>query len=382
VTVVKLEIEKCASDYLPQGGSNDNTTTIRAFVTPSTVEGKFKFTLFDVSDEKGYCLNAPTNLPASGEDSDSWKDFQFPSQTGFTISGSDSNIAETVASDLNEATVTIKSFDYGSFGKIKAEFTKQDYSFTCIAKETGGINEYTRLPADSNSNSIADSWSGDAGPSGNSDATYDDDNSPTNGYTTGDGLSRYEEYRGFNVNGNHVRTIPTIKDVFICDVGNAFGSSRDDVGQLGCDTHWIQSNEWDGASSDESPTLQHINFNCESHRGRTYLQRALRIIDGGNDGTSTWGMALHYLPRCPNNTIMAVVYTGNINAYWTNSPPSSEVITRTVAHELAHGCGLLDDYSNPGGIMSEYLEPGSNVWHIFRSGTGEGTLNELRIRYP
>ena len=383
VTVLKVEIEKCASGFLPLGGTNDNTTTIRAFVTPNTAKGKFKFTLFEVSDEKGYCLNAPTNLPASGEDSDAWKDYQFPTQTVFTISGADSNIAETVTNDLHEATVTIKSFDYGSFGKIKAEFTTQDGSLTCVAKEVGGTNEYTRLPADTNFNDIADSWSGDTGPSGNCDATYDDDNNPTNGYTTGDGLSRYEEYRGFSVNGTHTRTVPWNKDVFICDVSSAFTSSRADVSQLGCDIHWISVDEWDGASSDASPTYQHINFNCDSHRARTYLQRALRLLDGGTNGTMTWGQSFRVLPRCPNNTMKAVVYTGNISTYWTNTPPASEVVTRTVAHELAHGCGLTDDYSNPGGIMSEYLPAGSsNVWHVFRSGTGAGTLDELRIRYP
>ena len=382
VNNIKVEVENCDSAFLPQGGSEDNTTTIRACASPSTVKGKLKFTLFDVSDEPGYCMNAPTNIPATGEDSDAGKDFQFPTQTGFAISGSDSNIAETVTNDLHEATVTIKSFDYGSFGKIKAEFTTQDGRLTCVAKEVGGTNEYTRLPADTNDNDIADSWSGDTGPSGTCDATYDDDNSPTNGYATGDGLSRYEEYRGFNVNGIHTRTSPSTKDVFICDVGNAFGSSRADVAQLGCDTHWITVNEWDGAGSDSSPTDQHINFNCQSHRARTFLQRALRLVDGGNNGTTTWGTFWFVTPKCPNNGIRAVVYTGNISTYWTNTPPASEVINRTVAHELAHGCGLTDDYSNPGGIMSEYLSAGSNVWHVFRSGSGAGTLNELRIRYP
>jgi hypothetical protein len=383
VTVLKVEIEKCASGFWPEGGTNDNTTTIRAFVTPSTAKGKFKFTLFEVSDEPGYCMNAPPNVPAAGEDSDAWKDFQFPTQSFFTVSGPNSNIAETVSNDIHEATVTIKSFDYGSFGKVKAEFTTQDGSLTCVGKEVGGTNEYTRLPADTNLNDISDSWSGDIGPSGNWDATYDDDNNPTNGYTTGDGLSRYEEYRGFSVNGFHTRTIPWNKDVFICDVGNAFASNRADVSQLGCNIHWIGVDEWDGASSDASPTYQHINFNCDSHRARTYLQRALRLLDGGSNGTKTWGQSFRDLPRCPNNTMKAVVYTGNISTYWTNTPSASEVITRTVAHELAHGCGLTDDYLNPDGIMSEYTAAGSsNVWHVFRSGTGAGTLDELRICYP
>jgi hypothetical protein len=106
LTIVKVEIEKCDSGFLPQGGRDDNTTTIRAFVTPNTAKGKFKFTLFDVSDEPGYCMNAPINVSPTGEDSDVWKDFQFPAQNGFTILGSDNNIARTETNILHEATAS------------------------------------------------------------------------------------------------------------------------------------------------------------------------------------------------------------------------------------------------------------------------------------
>ncbi|MEI6149713.1 MAG: hypothetical protein WCS01_11485, partial [bacterium] len=236
--VPKVEIEKCASAFLPQGGDNDNTTTIRAFVTPSTAKGKFQFTLFGVSDEKGYCLNAPTNPPASGEDSDAWKDYQFPTQTGFRISGSDSNIAATVANDLHEATVTIKSFDYGSFGKIKAEFTTQDGSLTCVAKEVGGTSEWTPLPADTNGNHIADAWAYDAG------AATDDTDTSLNNTHNGDGLTRYEEYRGVDIDNDgeisaNERLRPDRKDLFVRGVnfdadhpfayGNAFAEAQIEV---------------------------------------------------------------------------------------------------------------------------------------------------------
>ena len=128
------------------GGSEDNSTTFRAFVTPISAKGKFKFTLFDVSDEKGYCLNAPAIIPNSGEDSDAWKDLQFATQTGFTVSRSDNDVAETNANTLSDATVRITSYDYGSYGKIKVEFTPENGTDGCVGKEVGGTTQFDSYP--------------------------------------------------------------------------------------------------------------------------------------------------------------------------------------------------------------------------------------------
>jgi hypothetical protein len=324
VTVVKVEVEKCSSNFLPQGGSNNNTTTIRVFVTPSTAKGKFKFTLYDVSDEKGYCLNAPTNLPTSGEDSDSWKDFQFPSQAGFEISGTDSNIAETVASDFNEATVTIKSFDYGSFGKIKVEFTNQDYSFTCITIEVGGTNEYTRLPADTNDNCIADSWSGDTGPTGSYLATDDNETTPA-GANNGDGLTRYEEYRGFIVNGVHLRTSTLNKDLFVRDE-NTIGLGN--AGMLGFELHSIGNDEWSG------PTTRKINSNGNNN------QCAIRLEDLGANGQGLLGLC--YLGT-PNGGDHARVYVQEI----LNLGGNQANVDKTIAHEIGHDVNITGDHDSP-----------------------------------
>ncbi|MEI6564745.1 MAG: hypothetical protein WCO42_10620, partial [bacterium] len=135
-TVIKVVLEKCPATFEPKGGNEDNTVQIKAKVLPDSIKGRFRFLLHGVSTEPGYCLNAPKIVPGSGEDSASWDDLQFlPGQSGFTISDSG---AETVANNLSDATVTVKCFDYGAYGKIMVEFTTQDGGLTCIGKEEGG----------------------------------------------------------------------------------------------------------------------------------------------------------------------------------------------------------------------------------------------------
>ena len=338
VTVVKVEIEKCDSAFLPKGGAEDNTTIIRAFVTPDTVGGGFKFSLYEISDEPGFCMNAPTNSPVTGEDSDSWKDFQFRPQTGFTISGSDSNIAETIYNDLHEAPVTIKSFDYGAFGKIKAEFTTQYGGLTCIARVVGSTNEFTRLPADTNSNSIADAWFGDVGPGNSNSPTDDNDNAPALGRTAGDGLSRYQEYRGFIIAGSHERTSPLQKDIFIYDEDNIL------LGQfsvVGLTTHLIGASEWSGVGASASDRV--VDRHVQSH-DLPFSQHGLHLRDYNLSGYHNWGLATGSNEGPPRESPEIQVDVSQIFADQTADNPTSspdsrasEVVSTIIAHELSHG---------------------------------------------
>jgi len=66
IKVLKLELEKCDKKWVPKGGAEANDDLkIKAFTTPR-IAGKIQFDLTDVSDEDGYCLNAPYSLPLRG----------------------------------------------------------------------------------------------------------------------------------------------------------------------------------------------------------------------------------------------------------------------------------------------------------------------------
>jgi hypothetical protein len=154
------------------------------------------------------------------ENSASWKDLQFLSeQSGFTVSGANKDVAETTADSLQDATVTVKSFDYGSYGRITVLFTTQSGVLTCMGTEKSGTKEYTNIPLDDDENHIWDGWAYNAG------AALDDDDKNTDGQCygpAGDGLSRYEEWRGFffDPSGSHMRLNPEIKETFVRNAGN------------------------------------------------------------------------------------------------------------------------------------------------------------------
>ena len=335
--ILKVEIDKCAADWEPRGGAEDNTTTIRAVVTPDTVKGKFKFTLTDVSSEPGYCLNAPKPAPGSGEDSDAWKDLQFPDQSGFTISGVDRDVAETTATDVSEATVTVKSFDYGAFGRIRAEFVVNGTGLSCMATELGGSQEFTAIPRDENENQISDSWQYEL--SFGSGASDDVDIPGTGAHEqAGDGLSRYEEYRGFMIKGVHTRTVPIFKDLFLYDEDSlGYGFLPASVVTV----HLIDPDEFNGTS------LRIVNFN----RGHASVvaQHGLWMVD--------YPLPYPEFGRSPaaappgGQTEAIKIDMESFDEVFTNGWPAY-LVDETIAHELGHGIDVDEHSPEWGGVSN------------------------------
>ena len=106
-------------------------------------------------------------------------------------------------------TLVVDCYDYGAYGLFSAESQ-------ILARIEGAAEPVLDLPADENKNHIADDWEqNNVGPDGGMSALSDDDSVPQ-GAWPGDGLTLFEEYRGFMVKGNHVRTKPSIKDLFVC----------------------------------------------------------------------------------------------------------------------------------------------------------------------
>jgi len=212
VTVFDVKLEKCPLSWMPQGGDEDNDTEIKLTVEPNDLAGKAKFTLYDVSSEDGYCMNKPGKVPGEpNEDSSTWKDLQFDdSQTGFDVNGTNNDVSQT-ETDVNTASVKVLCYDYGAYGKVKAEVEIAGSWF--IAK-TSDANEFVRVPRDDNNNNIADAWAYNVGY-----ADDDNDTSPDcNNH--GDGLTRYEEYRGVDINDSNTiesneRLNPNKKDLFV-----------------------------------------------------------------------------------------------------------------------------------------------------------------------
>ena len=214
VTTSKVELTKTPASWMPKGGSEENTVTFTATISPPGVQGKIRFSLADVSNAQGYCVNKGTStLP----------DLKFPTgQAGFgpiTPSGQEA----TTATEVNSATITVLSLDYGAYGNIRAEtVTIGGHPFSCVARveEGGQIQEYATIPRDEDDNFIADCWTHNSGN------WEDDDDTSLNNTHNGDGLVRYDEYRGVDIDNDgkvatDERLNPTRKDLFV--QGQGFG---------------------------------------------------------------------------------------------------------------------------------------------------------------
>ncbi|MBC7326818.1 hypothetical protein H5T87_01715 [bacterium] len=146
-------------------------------------------------------------------------DLQFTEeQDDFSISSTISyppqrNIANS-KEPKTSAYIKIDCWDYGAHGYIVAQANIPNIGVVLAHAQNKPKKYYAEIPVDENDNYISDSWAYD-----NGGANDDDDNDPSYG-TKGDGISRYDEYRGFFANGVHIRTNPNAKDVFIYDENN------------------------------------------------------------------------------------------------------------------------------------------------------------------
>ncbi len=233
--------------------------------------------------------------------------------------------------------------DYGAFGTLKAEAedceTIPPRENNAKPSEGKGPND-VKIPRDDNNNDIADSaksWDNvsidkkkDNSPA---PANEDEDESPSN-TNKGDGLTNYEEYRGFIVKagGNkiHKRTNINKKDIFIYDKDNLGTGYFNASGLI---IHLIPGPDYyNGNSShnnDSPPTpsdRQVINCNRTSHTGGD--QHGLRLQNeamGGLDEGYTYGANVPLLPKDVN--YVAVDRAKHATA---------ALLSCTVAHELGH----------------------------------------------
>jgi len=246
IAEVVIDLTKCDKEWLPE---RDNTTTLTArtyqyrngqctYPGPSR---RITFDLVETSSEGGYCVNCgdpffwendlffdPAVLQGAFHLCND-ATAQAPQPKYFTQATTKTRVAEAV--------VTVSSEDYGSYGEIKSsafnatpiEPREPDGAVVCRLGENNV--DVPRDDVPQNGNHIADKW--DAKYPTNQGSTDDTDRSLSNAQD-GDGLERYEEYRGVDLNNDdrvaydHARTdaqelrspanerlSPNLKDLFV-----------------------------------------------------------------------------------------------------------------------------------------------------------------------
>lgn len=225
------------------------------------------------------------------------------------------------------------------------------------------------MPKDDNCNSIADAWEEQHGvyPCA---PDADDDEQPE-GKCPGDGLSAYQEYRGFFVGGYHQRLNPKKKELFVYDPdGLAQQSNVADATRLEILYPTAKECRCDGSGGDRARV---VNFNA----GRYHLvdqhclwvkKDSLPYSDPFNWGLCEGGDEIGP-PRTADKYVL--VYADQIAediryAFLNNKPEISntlaqrgvraddswmesnarEAIKMVTAHEVCHGIGVTHHYKS------------------------------------
>jgi hypothetical protein len=210
------------------GNSIDVTATVRRKadgLPPQNSSVLFiEFTLTQTSAEPGIALNTPPQgLLANPQP----KDLQFdPLKNAarnpvVVVSPGDTSAARAAQGVGNTATAVVSAYDWGAFGVIEARATMSTGAQLIGHLITDPTMQQVRLPKRDATSHIADEWKRQHGKLGVGDSVDDEDNPGGDGTELGDGLSLYEEYRGFFVEGFQFRgfpgreTDPNKKDLFV-----------------------------------------------------------------------------------------------------------------------------------------------------------------------
>ncbi|MFP4036962.1 MAG: hypothetical protein ACLFUE_05525 [Desulfobacteraceae bacterium] len=273
----------------PEAG---NTIVVKArIVEPPDVQGTIRFELRDVSREPGTCMNRPLG----GADTD--PDLIIPAdKNSFELSvAGDEQSGETL-DEVREARVIVQTRDWGAYGKLHAaailHIGGQEIEVQAVYEAAG--TPWVTLPQDEDNNSIADEWQRQNGLQDLSGAADEDDIPEGSG--PGDGLSLYEEYRGFSLKGTHARLDPKVKDLFIFDQDGLAADSYLEQATHGLKLRYVTADEMclNGGACGKRV----VNFNHD--RYHVVDQHGLHVkAEPGSKGRYNWGRCHGHGPIGP-----------------------------------------------------------------------------------
>lgn len=321
---VDVEVDPCPTGWRPE--NYRNPVPIMARINkPQGAKGIFRFTLYDVSSEPGHCLNAGDD---EGEDLKFIydKDISMAHSQDVDENGQKVQVIESLSA-MEYCSIKVLPCDYGAYGKLKVEVNFCGLWIPAHVK--GGKKEYVDIPRDDNGNHIADQtlWDRDGAP-----PESDEDDIPLGNLTRGDGLSLYEEYRGFEMKGEWKATDPGVKDLFVCFDCDLLSWETFDLSS-GLSLHEIDEIEFIGRS------VRVVNFNDKT--AHVVDQHGIFVEFGmlntketksTKEGESKFVVEGLTVPlRWPIRS------PGDVREILIN--PSSRKYG-TVAHELGHSVGL------------------------------------------
>ncbi len=305
---------------------------------PSQRAKYFRFELVDTSAVPGVCMNYPAGAGAV-----STPDLQFTpernSQGWKPFAGHGQKIESTDGEHFDSYPAIISSFDWGASAELKVTAVMPNGDEIVGHFEGEPEGTWIPIPRRKKGSRIADEWKRQNGATSLSDDDDGEDEPKGDGHK-GDGLTLYEEYRGFYARDDNQHQIgdPKKKDLFIWNwTGKESG--------IGLFASLSELNVHARIKATQVRRDRVINFNHSGDEPHRVDQHALILLSGalgsGRLGEANGG------PGLPRQVSTVVINQSIIPAGPNSLLAIATRSDKIVAHELFHA---------------------TNVWH---HGTGD-----------
>ncbi len=365
-------------------GSSGPPLTLTATVTSST--GKqpqvgvvsFNWELLGTSQEPGLALNFPIDA------TDQRYDLELDADGSMFVLSANKQRVERATSNFSDS-VRVRPFDWGGWAVLEVTAHLTD-GRVLTGRIKGSGEDNIRIPKRASDSFIADRWRNDKSAQG-ADGS-DEDSIPQGDGTPGDGLSLYEEYRGFYNGGEHIDGTPDTKELFLRNKGMfaTLGGIAVASRASGLIIHH--------RLTDAELTVERvINGNHRSGPHVTAQHAVILEIKLGERGGKAWGGESN-----PKD-----IERLTLDDRWASLDPDS--FADTVAHEIFHAVNVshhgdkdyeaiwsssTESFLETRGVVSTHIrqwaetfdyeltpndEPATRVWIGARSGQHSGVVN-------
>ena len=291
---------------------------------------KYMITLEDTSKEKGVDSNWPDPDRATYD-----YDMKIDPENGWIkVTDYNGQAAETKQEGLTEFRVTINSYDWGGYTKLKV-IAEIEGGQSVVAHVRGHSDQdFLAIPKDDNQNHIADWWEHFFSLK-STEPSADDDGFPEGDGHKGDSIALYDEYRGFHIGGKHERLSPELKDLFIVDADNLGAGLYAQATMVS--VHLLKTTEW--FYKDGAPNTHVVTGNGQY--GDVYaIYLKNDALEDGVVGDTVGG------PSVPRNIERVKISTANIRTIYNADVVQAETAS-TIAHELGHATNVWHHGENP-----------------------------------
>jgi len=343
-TVEEVELVVEPDDYhgwIPDPGK---PMTIRARLqkpgggAPGRKAATIHFELNKTSREPGGSINSPLLAPT--HDFDLQFDIEDNATGELQLTEDEQQATTREGTPRTEASVVLRAWDWGGTAELHVSAELEGGGHLDGRLESSG-EQTILLPRRSGGSFIADAWKEErhvVGLADDDDEESDPPGDPGRGGHDGDGLTLYEEYRGFSVETaagqQHVYGDPTKKDFFVIDyIG---GESKAGIRRFRDLTRLVVHDDVSdrGSFALVDPATSLVDFNRgERPYGRKFAVR-LQLADRDDVSESDQG------PGKPRTAYIVPIL------FAPGSDPQGEgrrlmQLAATITHELLHTVGVV-----------------------------------------